>query len=259
MTQGESGGGGGSGEDGGRRADGRIRRQRRGVRAPAGGGDRLQKTRGRSASSRQWLERQIKDPYAGAARRQGYRSRAAFKLIEIDDKHRLLRPGQRVLDLGAAPGGWCQVAAERVGAEGTVLGLDLLEIDPLPGVRLLQGDITEPETAAALRAALEGPADLVLSDMAPNATGHRPTDQLRVLAVVEAALDLAEAVLRPGGAFLAKTLQLGGAQDLMTRLKRDFDSVRHVKPPASRQESAELYLLAEGYRPPPESEGSDPT
>jgi len=242
--------GDGSGEGGGARGDGRIRRQRRAARPAAGGsgGARLARGRGRKASSRQWLERQLKDPYVGAARRQGYRSRAAFKLIEIDDKHRLLRPGQRVLDLGAAPGGWCQVAAERVGPEGVVTGLDLLEIDPLPGVRLLQGDITDPEAAAALRAALDGPADLVLSDMAPNATGHRPTDQIRVIAVVEAALDLAEAVLRPGGAFLAKTLQLGGAQDLMTRLKRDFERVRHVKPPASRAESAELYLLATGFR-----------
>ena len=204
--------------------------------------------RGRKASSRAWLERQIKDPYVGAAKQRGYRSRAAFKLAEMDDKHHILRPGQRVVDLGAAPGGWCQVAAERIGAQGRVVGLDLLPIDPLPGVTLLEGDITEPESVAALIAALDGPADVVLSDMAPNATGHHPTDQVRVIAVVEAALDLADDVLVPGGAFLAKTLQLGGAQDLMTRLKRDFAKVRHVKPPASRADSAELYLLATGYR-----------
>jgi 23S rRNA (uridine2552-2'-O)-methyltransferase len=241
--------GGGTGSEGGDR----IRRQRRRERAPApGGGVRVQ-SRGRKASSRQWLERQLNDPYVAEAKRLGYRSRAAFKLLEIADKHRLMRRGQRVVDLGAAPGGWCQVARERVQPGGEIVGVDLLEIAPLPDVTLLQGDIGEPETLDRLRAALGGPADLVLSDMAPNATGHRPTDQVRVIAVVESALDLAETVLAPGGAFLAKTLQLGGAEDLMARLRAGFETVQFVKPPASRADSAETYLLATGFKGAPDS------
>lgn len=227
---------------------GRIRRRRRGERAAPAGGERLQRVKGRKASSRQWLERQVRDPYAAKARRLGYRSRAAFKLIEIDDKHRILAPGLRVVDLGAAPGGWSQVARERVGEGGRVIALDLLEIPPLPGVEAIQEDMTDPEAPRQLQALLNGPADVVLSDMAPNATGHRPTDRLRVEAVVEAALDFAEAVLAPGGAFLAKTLQTGGPPEVVERLKRSFEKVHHVKPRASRSDSPESYLLATGYR-----------
>ncbi len=239
----------GGGPSDGQRADGRIRRRRRPERRPAQtGGARLHNAKGRKASSRQWLERQLSDPYVAEAKRRGYRSRAAFKLIEMDDKHGILSKGARVVDLGAAPGGWCQVAAERIGSKGRIVGLDLLAIDPLPGATLLQGDMTDPETAERLRAELDGPAGVVLSDMAPNATGHRPTDRLRVLAVVEAALDFAEAVLAPGGTFLAKTLSSGGDGELVARLKREFAEVRHVKPPASRTGSAETYVLAKGYR-----------
>lgn len=235
-----------SGDD---RSDGeRIRRRRRRERTPAAGGERLASAKGRKESSRHWLQRQLRDPYVAEAKRLGYRSRAAFKLIEIDDKYKLLKPGMRVVDLGAAPGGWCQVARERVGEHGRVVGLDLLEIEPIAGVELFQGDMNDPATPERLRACLGGPADAVLSDMAPNATGHKRTDQLRVLAVVEAALDFAEEVLAPGGTFLAKTLQSGGTGELATRLKRAFRQVRYVKPPASRSASAETYVLATGYR-----------
>lgn len=238
----------GEGSEGG----GRVRRQRRRQRASSGRGGgssvRLQTRKGRKDSSRRWLERQIADPYVALAQERGYRSRAAFKLIEIDERHGLLKPGARVVDLGAAPGGWCQVARARVGEGGRVIGLDLLEIDPLPGVTFLQGDMTEPDTVERLRAELDGPADVVLSDMAPNLTGQKKIDQLRVLGTVEAALDFAEAVLAPGGTFLAKTLQSGGADDLLKRLKARFQRVRHVKPPASRAESAETYVLATGFR-----------
>ncbi|RDD62480.1 RlmE family RNA methyltransferase [Ferruginivarius sediminum] len=244
---------GDSGSDGDR-----VRRRRRRERKPAaGGGGRLVRAKGRKDSSREWLQRQLSDPYVAEAKRLGYRSRAAFKLIEIDDKYKLLKSGMRVVDLGAAPGGWCQVARERVGERGQVVGLDLLELEPLPGVEILQGDMNEPETVDRLRARLGGPADAVLSDMAPNATGHKRTDQLRVLAVVEAALDFAERVLAPGGMFLAKTMQSGGTGELAARLKREFRQVRYVKPPASRSASAETYVLATGYRG-PQSTGAPP-
>ena len=240
MTSGPSGSSGGGD---------RIRRQRRRARTPAHTGERLHKRRGRKASSRQWLERQLNDPYVSAAKAQGYRSRAAFKLSQIADKHAVFEPGDRVVDLGAAPGGWAQVARERVGETGRVVALDLLAMDPLPAVTILQGDITDPETTATVRNALDGGADVVLSDMAPNVTGHRTTDRLRMLEVVEAALELAEGVLAPGGRFLAKTRQLAGDETVMQRLRRDFAHMRFVKPAASRPESAETYVLATGYRP----------
>lgn len=237
-----------SGSDGG----GRVRRQRRRDRTSSGrgGGDgtRLKRAKGRTESSKRWLERQLSDPYVAAAQREGYRARAAYKLREIDDKHRILIPGARVVDLGAAPGSWCQVALERIGEQGRVVGIDLLEVTPLVGVTLLQGDMTDPGTPERVQAALDGPADVVLSDMAPNMTGQKRIDQLRVIATVEAALEFAEQVLTPGGAFLAKTLQSGSAQDLLARLKREFAKVRHVKPPASRAESAETYVLATGFK-----------
>jgi 23S rRNA (uridine2552-2'-O)-methyltransferase len=224
----------------------RIRRQRRKARRPAGQG-RLKPGKARDASSRQWLERQWNDPYVAAAARDGYRARSAYKLIEIDDRHRILPAAGRVLDLGAAPGSWCQVARQRVGPDGVVVGLDLLESEPLPGATLVVGDVHDPETAAPLRAALGGPADAVLSDMAPNTTGHKPTDRLRVEAVAEAALDLAEEVLAPGGSFLAKMLHAGGSNAVTDRLKQRFRRVEHIKPPASRSESDEVYVLATGF------------
>jgi 23S rRNA (uridine2552-2'-O)-methyltransferase len=208
---------------------------------------RLRTAKGRSIASQKWLERQLNDPYVANARAAGYRSRAAFKLIELDEKFHLLRRGARVVDLGAAPGGWAQVAAQR-GA--VVLGLDLLPVEPVPGATFLQGDFNDPEMPARLTALLGGPADLVLSDMAPNTTGHTPTDHIRIVALAELALHFAMAVLAPGGAFVAKVLQGGAERDLLTVMKHNFSAVRHAKPPASRKESSELYVVATGFRGP---------
>jgi 23S rRNA (uridine2552-2'-O)-methyltransferase len=212
---------------------------------------RVKTGKGRSLSSKLWLERQLNDPYVARAKREGFRSRAAFKLIEIDDKHRLLKPGGRVVDLGAAPGGWSQVAAKRVGAgdgKGKVVAIDLLDMPAVPGVTFEQIDFLDEDTPQRLLAMLDGKADLVLSDMAANATGHRRTDHLKIVALVEAAADFAREVLRPGGAFLAKVIQGGTENELLASLKRDFASVKHVKPQASRSDSAELYVLATGFR-----------
>jgi 23S rRNA (uridine2552-2'-O)-methyltransferase len=212
---------------------------------------RVKSTSGRSASSTQWLERQLNDPYVSEAKRQGYRSRAAFKLLQLDDRFHLLKPGARVVDLGSAPGGWTQVASARVKAEagkGRVVGIDLLPTDPVPGAVLLREDFLAATAPEALRAALGGPADVVLSDMAAPATGHAPTDHLRVMALAEAAYDFARAVLAPGGGFVAKVLQGGSERALLEALKRDFATVRHAKPPASRAESAEIYVVAQGFR-----------
>jgi 23S rRNA (uridine2552-2'-O)-methyltransferase len=212
---------------------------------------RVKTARKRTASSQRWLERQLNDPYVALAKREGYRSRAAFKLLEIDDNHRLLKPGQRVVDLGAAPGGWAQVAAKRVGSaegRGRVVGIDLLDIEPLPGVELIHLDFLDPAAPARLTELLGGPADFVMSDMAANATGHRKTDHLRIVGLAEAAAEFARSVLAPGGAFLAKVLQGGTEGALLADLKRDFSTVRHVKPAASRSDSAELYVLATGFR-----------
>jgi len=222
----------------------------------ARGGGRELKTRvksgkGRTLSQKLWLERQLNDPYVARAKREGYRSRAAYKLIEIDDKHRLLKPGGRVVDLGAAPGGWSQVAADRVGAgEGRarVVAIDLLAMPAIPGVDFLQLDFFDGAAPEKLTAMLGGPADLVLSDMAANATGHRKTDHLRIMAAAEAAAVFAGEVLKPGGGFLCKVLQGGTEAALLAQLKREFASVKHVKPSASRADSAELYLLATGFR-----------
>jgi 23S rRNA (uridine2552-2'-O)-methyltransferase len=211
------------------------------------------RSKGRTASSVRWLERQLNDPYVAEARRRGYRSRALFKLQEIDDKLRLLRPGLRVLDLGAAPGGWTQLAVERVRAGtpggGRVLAVDVTPLEPLAGAESLELDILDDDAPARIRAALGGQADLVLSDMAPAATGHGPTDHLRIVALAEAALALAEELLAPGGVFVAKVWQGGAAQGLLARLKQRFAKVRHMKPPASRADSAELYVVATGFRP----------
>jgi 23S rRNA (uridine2552-2'-O)-methyltransferase len=208
---------------------------------------KVKKKSGLKASSRQWLSRQLNDPYVHAAKTQGYRSRAAFKLIELDKKFRLLRKGALVLDLGAAPGGWSQVAAER-GA--SVVAADVLEMDSIPGVTFFTADLSELETAGLLKEVLGGPADLVLSDMAAPTTGHRETDHLRTTALVEIALEVAEDTLKPGGAFVAKVFQGGATGALLARIKKAFREVKHVKPPASRAESVELYLVALSYKGP---------
>ena len=206
------------------------------------------KDKRKSQSSRTWLERQLNDPYVIRAKREGFRSRAAFKLIEIDDKHHLLKPGAKVADLGAAPGGWSQVAAKRIGERGRVVAIDVLPMDPVVGVTFAQLDFLDPNAPEKLKAMLGGPADVVLSDMAANATGHRPTDHLKIMALVEAAAEFAGEVLKPGGAFLAKVIQGGTESALLATLKRDFAAVKHVKPTASRSDSAELYVLATGFR-----------
>jgi 23S rRNA (uridine2552-2'-O)-methyltransferase len=205
----------------------------------------------RSLSSTLWLERQLNDPYVAAARREGYRSRAAYKLIEIDEKYHLFKRGQKIVDLGAAPGGWSLIAAERVGAtsgEGRVVGIDLLDIEPIAGVDFKAMDFYDPDAPTYLKETLGGKADAVLSDMAANATGHRKTDHLRIVALAELAADFAREVLAPGGFFLAKVLQGGTEGELLAGLKRDFALVRHVKPKASRADSAELYVLATAFR-----------
>ncbi len=203
----------------------------------------------RTVSSKRWLERQLNDPYVARAKAEGYRSRAAYKLLEIDERFRILRPGQRVVDLGAAPGGWAQVAVAKVGTEkGRVVGIDLLPIEPLAGAQFVTLDFLDPAAPEALTALLGGPADVVLSDMAANATGHKKTDHLRIMGLAEAAAEFARAVLAPGGTFLAKVLQGGTEGTLLADLKRDFAAVRHVKPAASRTDSAELYVLATGFR-----------
>ncbi|MDX2257851.1 MAG: RlmE family RNA methyltransferase [Hyphomicrobiaceae bacterium] len=235
----------------------------RGAKGATGptGGDRLlhvnvKTARKRSTSSARWLERQLNDPYVVASKREGLRSRAAYKLMEIDDKHRFLKPGQRVVDLGAAPGGWSQIAAERVGAaatdahrRGQVVAIDYLGMDALPGVEIEKLDFTAPGAEERLKAMLTGGvADVVLSDMAAPTVGHTRTDHLRIMGLAEAAAAFAVEVLSPGGAFLCKVFQGGAERELLDLLKRHFRTVRHVKPPASRKDSAELYVLATGFR-----------
>ena len=220
------------------------------VRAPVRGGEagrgrHVNAVRGKTPSSKAWIERQLNDPFVRAAKVKGYRSRAAFKLSEIDDRFHLLRPGARVIDLGCAPGGWIQLALER--KAGVVVGVDLLPTEPLPPATLLLMDFTDPACAAALEEALGGPADLVLSDMAPNTTGHRSTDHLRIIDLGEQAAAFAVTVLAPGGAFVAKAFQGGETAGLIAGLKRQFAAVRNVKPKASRAESSEVYIVASGF------------
>ncbi|HEY1751008.1 MAG TPA: RlmE family RNA methyltransferase [Caulobacteraceae bacterium] len=222
---------------------------------PPGGGDlsrtpaqRLKTAKQRTPSSQAWLERQLNDPYVVEAKARGYRSRAAFKLIELDEKLRLIGRGARVIDLGSAPGGWLQVLLER--GAGRVVGVDLLPVDPVGGAQVLEGDFTDPAVADRLAALLGAAPDLVLSDMAPNTTGHRQTDHLRIVGLIEAAADFAARTLRPGGAFIAKAFQGGEAAEVIATLKRDFAEVRTVKPKASRAESSEVYLAALGFRGP---------
>ncbi|HEX3810475.1 MAG TPA: RlmE family RNA methyltransferase [Rhizomicrobium sp.] len=215
---------------------------------------RVRSVRGRTVSSARWLERQLNDPYVRAAKTKGYRSRAAFKLLELDARFHLLSKGARVLDLGAAPGGWSQVAVARLGEGGTIVATDILEMEPIAGVEIVHADFLEADTPARLKAALGGQADVVLSDMAAPTTGHRATDHIRTTALFEAGLDIAEEVLKPGGAFVGKVFQGGANNALLARIKRSFREVKHVKPPASRAESVELYLVALGFRgeqPPP--------
>ena len=209
---------------------------------------RVRRSRRRKASSTEWLTRQLNDPYVAEAQRLGYRSRAAFKLLQLDDRFHLLAPGRRIVDLGCAPGGWTQVAVERGGARGSVVGIDLNETDPVPGAMVLQGDFHDDNAAAAIRAALDGPADLVLSDMAAPATGHAATDHLRIVALAEEAFAFAATLLKPGGAFVAKVFQGGAEGELLAALKKAFAEVRHAKPAASRAESAETYVVAKGFR-----------
>lgn len=208
---------------------------------------RLKSARKLKPSSQKWLARQLNDPYVDAAKAKGYRSRAAFKLIELDEKFALIGRNSRVVDLGAAPGGWTQVALERGAA--VAIGIDLLPIDPIAGATLIQGDFQDEAMEAVLLAALGGPADLVLSDMAPNTTGHIATDHIRIMGLADLALDFALKTLRPGGHFVAKLFQGGAEATMLATLKRRFTTVRHAKPAASRKDSRELYLVAMGYRP----------
>ncbi|MCZ8186049.1 MAG: RlmE family RNA methyltransferase [Beijerinckiaceae bacterium] len=226
---------------------------------------RLRTANKRTTSQQKWLQRQLNDPYVAKAKAAGYKSRAAFKLLEIDEKYHILKPGMRLVDLGAAPGGWCQVAAERIGladpggrrragispeaaARAHIVAIDLLEIDPLPGVDFLQMDFTLPEADEILKERLGGEADGVMSDMAANTTGHKKTDHLKIIGLAEMAVAFAEDVLAPGGFFLCKLFQGGESGELITDLKRSFATVRHVKPAASRAGSSELYVLATGFR-----------
>lgn len=209
---------------------------------------RVRSGKGRSLSSKLWLERQLNDPYVARAKREGMRSRAAYKLMEIDDKARFLKKNARVVDLGAAPGGWSQVAAQRVGASGRVIAIDVLPMEPVADVQFVKLDFLDHAAPGTLKEMIGGRADVVLSDMAANATGHARTDHLKIVALVEAAAEFAREVLAPGGTFLAKVLQGGAESALLATLKRDYKSVKHVKPAASRSDSAELYLLATGFR-----------
>ncbi len=214
---------------------------------------RVKTARGRPVGSSEWLRRQLNDPYVAKAKQRGYRSRAAFKLIEIDDRVHLLKPGARVLDLGAAPGGWTQVAVERTAASaegkgGRVLGVDIAGMDPIPGATIIRLDFLDSAAPAAIRAALDGPVDVVLSDMAPSTTGHPETDHLRIMNLAEAAFALAIEVLRPGGSFVAKIFQGGSEKALEEELRRSFAAVRRIKPPASRSDSPEFYFVATGFK-----------
>jgi len=209
---------------------------------------RVKTARGRSTSSTRWLQRQLNDPYVREAQARGFRSRAAFKLIELDEKYRLLKRGGRVVDLGAAPGGWTQVAVDKVGRGGQVVAVDIQDVEPVTGAVQFMGDIYDEDIIDRIAGALGGPADLVMSDMASPATGHARTDHLRVMALVEAAYDVACHLLAPGGAFVAKVLAGGTEREMLEALKRDFARVHHAKPAASRADSREMYLVARDYR-----------
>ena len=215
-----------------------------------GGRTRVLTSRGRTTSSNRWLERQLNDPYVKAAKAAGWRSRAAFKLIELDERFHLLRGASRIVDLGAAPGGWCQVAL-KARPKATLVAIDLLPIEPIAGVTIFEKDILDDDTEALLRRALGGPADLVMSDMAANTVGHQQTDHIRTMALIEAGLDMATRLLRPGGCFVAKVLAGGGDNRLTAALRQAFATVKHVKPPASRKGSSEWYVVAQGFKAAP--------
>ena len=223
-----------------------VRPPTRGLEAGRGMGQRLKTAEDRSLSSQQWLERQLNDPYVKAAKAKGYRSRAAFKLSEIDDRHHLIRRGMRIVDLGCAPGGWIQVAVQRGASH--VVGVDLLAVDPINGAEIILGDFTDPAMGPLLIETLGGAPDIVMSDMAPNTVGHRQTDHLRIVTLIEAAADFAIEVLKPGGTFVTKAFQGGETAEVLRTLKAAFDDVRHVKPKASRADSSEVYLLATAFR-----------
>ena len=212
-----------------------------------GGRTRVKTARGRSAASTRWLERQLNDPYVKAAKSEGYRSRAAYKLVELDERFKLLDGVKRVVDLGAAPGGWCQAVLKKR-PQARIVAIDLLPMDPMAGVTILQKNFLDDDAPEVLKAALDGPADLVLSDMAANTVGHKQTDHLRTMALVEMALAFAIEVLAPGGDFVAKVLAGGADSSLVAELKRHFTSVKHAKPPASRKESSEWYVIAQGFK-----------
>jgi 23S rRNA (uridine2552-2'-O)-methyltransferase len=241
MSAGQSGGGRTPGKQG---AAGK----------PAGARDlrvKIRKAGKLKHSSQLWLERQLNDPYVKRARERGYRSRAAFKLEEMDDRYKFLKSGQKLIDLGCAPGGWCQIAATRIGLDkgkGRIVGIDLLPVDPIPSVELIEMDFMTDDAPALLTDRLGGKADGVMSDMAANTTGHKKTDHLKIIALAEAALEFANGILAPGGFFLAKLFQGGDSAELLAELKRDFTTVRNVKPAASRSDSSELYVLATGFR-----------
>ncbi|KQT53802.1 MULTISPECIES: RlmE family RNA methyltransferase [unclassified Aureimonas] len=212
---------------------------------------RVKKKNKLKASSRAWLERQLNDPYVRRSKLDGYRSRAAYKLIEIDDRYKLLKPGMRIVDLGAAPGGWTQVAVERANAsdkESRIVAIDYLPVDPIPGATIFELDFLDETAPGRLIEALDGPPDIVVSDMAAPTTGHRKTDHIRTMHLCEVAADFAVRTLKPGGHFLTKTFQGGTENELLTMLKQHFVSVHHVKPPASREDSVELYLLAKSFK-----------
>ena len=237
-----------AGEGGRPRDRGRRRPKGSGPPATRNAAVKVRSARRRKPSSTEWLSRQLNDPYVAEAQRLGYQSRAAFKLIELDDRFRLLLPRRVVVDLGCAPGGWTQVAVERVGARGIVVGVDLAETAPIAGAKILRADVHDPATVTAIRAELGGLAGVVLSDMAPATTGHPPTDHLRIVALAEAAFAVASEILRPGGVFVAKVFQGGAEGPLLAQLKRAFSELRHAKPPASRAQSAETYVVAKGFR-----------
>lgn len=210
---------------------------------------RIKAKKQRSESSRQWLQRHFNDPYVAAAQEEGYRSRAAFKLLQLDEKFKLLGPGLRIVDLGAAPGGWTQVSVKAIGKKGRLVALDLLPMQPVEGAAFVQMDFLDDDAPGKLKELLGGPADLVLSDMAPNTTGHAGTDHIRIMALAEMGAHFAVDILAPGGAFVCKFFQGGAEKDILDLLKKHFAKVRHAKPAASRTESSETYLVAQGFRP----------
>ena len=236
-----------AGEGGRPRDRGRRRPKGSGPPATRNAAVKVRSARRRKPSSTEWLSRQLNDPYVAEAQRLGYQSRAAFKLIELDDRFRLLLPRRVVVDLGCAPGGWTQVAVKRVGARGIVVGVDLAETAPIAGAKILRADVHDPATVTAIRTELGGLADVVLSDMAPATSGHAATDHLRIVALAEAAFAVASEILRPGGVFAAKVFQGGAEGPLLAQLKRAFSELRHAKPPASRAQSAETYVVAKGF------------